>query len=118
MGVGQVQYKFGEFLLISQDKQLLRGAKPVPLKPKAFQTLELLLENHGHLIEKDVFLKRVWGDSFVEEVVLAQNISQLRKALGNGEEFIETVPRVGYRFIAPVSVISEETPESSGPVIV
>jgi TolB-like protein/Flp pilus assembly protein TadD len=111
----QVAYEFGKFRVLPADKQLLRAGKPVPLRPKVFETLLLLVESQGHLIEKDEFLKRLWPDSFVDEVALAQNISQLRKALRNGTEddrFIETVPKRGYRFLAPVEVTGTESFEA------
>src|SRR4029077_20877743 len=95
-------YRFGGFSLLPADKQLLRNDRPVSLPPKAFDTLLLLVENHGRLLEKEVFLKRVWPDSFVEEVALAHCISQVRKALRTGtpeSKFIETVPKRGYRFV-------------------
>ena len=102
-------YRFGGFSLLPADKQLLYDGKPVPLAPKAFDTLLLLVENQGHLLEKDAFLKRIWPDSFVEEVSLAHAISQVRKALRTGtpeSEFIETVPKRGYRFIAAVEAVA------------
>lgn len=117
----EIAYQFGGFLLLPRDKQLLRQGKPVPLKPKAFQTLVILVEGAGHLIEKDDFLKRLWPDSFVDEAALAQNISQIRKALGGepeGQAFIETVPRLGYRFVAAVSAVSEERSSGSSQVVV
>ncbi len=110
-----VAYKFGGFALLPADKQLLHNGKPVPLAPKAFDTLLLLVEGRGHLVEKDTFLKRVWPDSFVEEVALAHSISQVRKVLRNGArglDFIETVPKRGYRFIAPVEVVRAPPHES------
>jgi DNA-binding winged helix-turn-helix (wHTH) protein len=116
----QVAYEFGKFRLLSADKQLLRAGKPVPLKPQVFETLLLLVESQGHLIEKNEFLKRLWPDSFVEETALAQNISQLRKALRNGTEedrFIETVPKRGYRFLAPVDVTGTESYEAPSRVM-
>jgi len=111
-------YEFGGFRLLPTDRQLLRHGKPVPLKPKIFETLLLLVEKQGHLIEKDEFLKRLWPDSFVEEVALAQNISQLRKILRNGtaEEFVETVPKRGYRFVMPVELVSEDLQDLSSRV--
>ncbi len=105
----RVAYKFGDYCLIPADKQLLRGAVSVPLPPKAFDTLAMLVENQGRLVQKDEFLKRVWQDSFVEEVALAHAISQLRKVLRDGMDdvnCIETVPKRGYRFIAPVEVVN------------
>lgn len=113
----QVSYRFGKFLLVTRDKRLLRHHTPVPLKPKAFQTLLFMVKNPGRLLEKEEFLKGLWPESFVEEVALAQNISQLRKALEDGShEIIATVPRLGYRFIGSVEVITDE--DSSSPVTI
>lgn len=82
----EVTYKFGAFLLNPADKRLLRDGKAVPLPPKVFDTLLLLVESQARLVEKDEFLRRLWPDSFVEEVALAHCISHLRKALRNGTE--------------------------------
>ena len=74
----------------------------IPLTPKAFDTLVVLVRNSGHVVEKDELLKEVWPDTFVEEGVLAVNVAAIRKALNDGEEgqsYIETVPRRGYRFV-------------------
>jgi len=112
----EVLYRFGDCLVSPTEKQLLRGGKPVPLQPKVFDTLLLLLESQGRLIEKDEFLSRLWPDSSVEEVALAHCISHLRKALlhGSGDErFIETVPKRGYRFAAAVEVIRPVADENS-----
>jgi len=119
MAGAQVSYRFGDFQLNPREKQLLCGGNPVPLKPKAFQILLLLVENRGHLLAKDDFLTRVWANTFVEEVILAQNISQLRKALAanSGEAFIETVPRLGYRFVAAVETVATGE-DNVSPVIV
>ena len=108
----QVTHSFGSFRLVPAERQLLRDGQVVPLPPKTFDTLLLLVENQGRLVEKEAFLKRVWRDSFVEEVALAHAISQLRKVLREGAretEFIETVPKRGYRFLAPVKTIARET---------
>ena len=78
------------------ERRLLRRGECIPLTPKVFDTLLLLVENAGHLVEKEAFLKRLWPDSFVEESSIAQSVSLLRKALGddgNGSKFIETVPK-------------------------
>jgi DNA-binding winged helix-turn-helix (wHTH) protein/tetratricopeptide (TPR) repeat protein len=115
----QVAYKFGDFLLRPADKQLLRDGKSVALPPKVFDTLLLLVESQARLVEKDDFLKRVWPDSFVEEVALAHCISHLRKALRNGTQectFIETVPKRGYRFVAAVEVVPAASHQASDPV--
>lgn len=104
-------FEFGPFRLIPQERQLLRGDEAVPLTPKAFDLLLVLVENSGHLVTKDELMKRVWGESFVEEANLSVNISSLRRALGeaaNENQYVETVPRCGYRFVAAVSEIREE----------
>jgi TolB-like protein/DNA-binding winged helix-turn-helix (wHTH) protein/Tfp pilus assembly protein PilF len=104
-------YTFGPFTLDSQESVLTTQGERVPLTPKAFATLLVLVERSGHVIEKDEILKLVWPDTFVEEGTLAQNISTLRKALGdgtNGQTYIETIPRRGYRFVAPVKAETEE----------
>jgi len=97
-------YEFGRFSLNTAERVLLREGEPVPLTPKVFDILVVLVENGGRVVEKDDLMKRVWPSTFVEEGNLTQNISLLRKALGegpNGVQFIETVPRRGYRFVAP-----------------
>ena len=73
-------------------------------------------KRHGHLLEKDELLKKVWPDTFVEEANLASNISQLRKALGdgeNGQRYIETAPKRGYRFVASVKKVEKESTEQT-----
>ena len=103
-----VVYKFGDFLLNPADKRLLRDGTPVALPPKVFDTLLLLVESQARLVEKSEFLKRLWPDTFVEEVALAHCISHLRKALRDGRDdcrFIETVPKRGYRFLAAVEAV-------------
>jgi len=109
-------YSVGNLTLDLREGQLLRDGEPVPLTPKAFETLVALVENNGHVLSKEEMMQKVWPDSFVEENNLSQNISQLRRALqAGGEEvtrYIETVPRRGYRFRAQVSMIEEETRET------
>jgi Tol biopolymer transport system component/DNA-binding winged helix-turn-helix (wHTH) protein len=96
-------YEFGAWRLEPAEHLLLHDSSAVPLGPKLFETLLLLVENAGRLVTKEEFMRRVWADSFVEDLVLTQNISQLRKILGNGEEpVIETVPKRGYRLLIPV----------------
>jgi Tol biopolymer transport system component/DNA-binding winged helix-turn-helix (wHTH) protein len=98
-------YEFGEWRLDPAEHLLSRSGSRVSLGPKIFDTLLVLVENAGRLVTKDEFMKRVWPDSFVEDLALTQNISQLRKTLGNGEEpVIETVPKRGYRLLVPVTV--------------
>ena len=102
-------YAFGAFRLDAGERVLLGERGVVPLTPKAFDTLLVLVENSGHVIGKEELMRRVWPDSFVEENNLAQNISALRKALGeeSGQKYIETVPKRGYRFSAEVAEVRE-----------
>ncbi|MDQ3650637.1 MAG: winged helix-turn-helix domain-containing protein [Acidobacteriota bacterium] len=109
-------YEFGPFRLIPDERQLLRDGQVVPLTPKAFDLLLVLVENSGHLIEKEELMKRVWPDSFVEEANLSVKMSALRRALGEGpneHQYVETVPRHGYRFVAGVKERWDEGTESS-----
>jgi adenylate cyclase len=102
-------YQFGPFQLDTPERRLVRDGVPVPLRLKAFETLRLLVENAGHLVTKEALLEQVWPDAVVEENNLNVNVSNLRKALGedaNGRSYIETVPRAGYRFVAPVVRLS------------
>ena len=102
-------YEFGRFRVKSDERVLLREGELVPLTPKAFDILLTLLENDGRIVHKEDLMKKVWPNTFVEEGNLTQNVSLLRKALGesaNGPQFIETVPRRGYRFVAPVRKIN------------
>src|SRR5687768_2774230 len=80
-------YEFDSFRLIPAERQLLRDDQPIPLPPKAFDTLVVLVQNSGHALKKDDLMKQVWPDSFVEESNLNHNISVLRKALSgsNGD---------------------------------
>lgn len=100
-------YQFEDFSLDASRKCLWRAGTLVSLTPKAFETLLVLVKNSGAVVEKNTLLNEVWADTFVEEATLAQNISTLRKVLGSSPEkqFIETVPRRGYRFVAEVREI-------------
>jgi DNA-binding winged helix-turn-helix (wHTH) protein len=102
-------YEFDRYRLDTARRALLSNGDPVPLTPKAFDTLLALVRHGGDVVGKDELLKEVWPDTFVEEATLTQNVSTLRKALGldrSGKQFIETVPKYGYRFAAPVSARS------------
>ncbi len=113
-------YEFGPFRLDPEERLLLRDGEGVPLTPKAFDLLLVLVEQPGRLLEKDVLMKAVWPDSFVEESNLADNVSRLRKALGEGEDgakFIETVPRRGYRFVTVVRELGQENAAALEPKI-
>jgi len=101
-----LSYEFGPFRLEPATRRLLRAGEALPLTPKAFDTLLLLVQNNERVVEKEEVLRRVWPDAVVEESNLAQNVFTLRKALGDtpeGARFIATVPRRGYRFVAPVT---------------
>src|SRR5215207_10570786 len=100
-------YLFDEFRVDVGERILFKGNREVPLTPKVFDTLLVLLENSSHVLTKQELMQKVWPDSFVEENNLAQNISVLRKAIGEG--FIQTVPKRGYRFVGDVTVAPEET---------
>ena len=98
-------FRFGRFQLDVSERRLLLAGEVVPLRSKVFDTLCILVENHGRLVRKDELMQRLWPDSVVEENNLDHNISRLRRALSegtDGDKFIETVPRQGYRFVADV----------------
>ncbi|HEU4771656.1 MAG TPA: transcriptional regulator, partial [Candidatus Udaeobacter sp.] len=98
-------HRFSDFTIDTEQKVLLRGGTAIPLAPKVFETLLVLVENHGRIVLKEELMKRLWPDTFVEESNLTFNIQQLRKCLGDNARmpvFIETIPRRGYRFIADV----------------
>jgi TolB-like protein/DNA-binding winged helix-turn-helix (wHTH) protein/Flp pilus assembly protein TadD len=104
-------YEFGPFRLDLNRHRLLRGGEVVPLSPKAIQTLTLLVQNPGKLLEREALMQAIWPDVTVEDANLTVAISQLRKALnqnGDAAEFIETIPRVGYRFVADICEVIEE----------
>src|SRR5438552_17352743 len=111
-------YEFGPFRVDTAERLLIREGNPVPLPPKVYDTLLILLRNAGHTLEKEKLIRELWPDTFVEEGNLAQNISVLRKALSNGgdERYIATVPRRGYRFIAAVFEETEREIEKSDAV--
>lgn len=109
-------YEFGEFRLDPQEKVLTRVGEPVEIAPKAFELLCVLVENQGRLLKKDDLMDKIWADSFVEESNLTFNIRQLRVTLGDdahAPRYIKTVRGHGYRFIAHVRQISEETQTQS-----
>jgi DNA-binding winged helix-turn-helix (wHTH) protein/Tol biopolymer transport system component len=98
-------YEFGPFRLDPVKRRLLRDGEPVPLTPKAFETLLALVQQSGKTVEKDDLMRRVWPDAAVEENNLNQNITALRKCLGDSRQasrYIATIPGLGYRFVAEV----------------
>ena len=108
-------YEFGSFRIDRRERLLLHDGEPVALPPKVYDTLLALVMHSGHIVEKEELMKTVWPDTFVEEANLTVNISTLRKALGEGESahnYIETVPRRGYRFILPVTEVTNDGADS------
>src|SRR5215470_9175417 len=108
----KVFYEFGRFRCDPGEQLLLCDGKPISLSPKTFEILLALVRSNGHLVTKDELMRQVWPDSFVEEANLTVNISALRKALGEtheGQQYIETVPKRGYRFIAKVAVLERDS---------
>ncbi|MDQ3687877.1 MAG: winged helix-turn-helix domain-containing protein [Acidobacteriota bacterium] len=104
-------YEFGLFRLDTAKRRLSRDGRTVPLTSKVFDILLVLIQRSGRVVEKDELMKEVWPDSFVAEANLTQNISVLRKALGegsNGEEFIQTVPKRGYCFVTSVREVPDQ----------
>lgn len=109
-------YDFNNFRLDLEERVLSRNGEKLPLTPKAFHLLKVLIEHRGHVIEKNELMAEIWADSFVEQGNLAFNICQLRIALGDDAHkptFIETVPRRGYRFIAEVKEPADITSPAS-----
>jgi DNA-binding winged helix-turn-helix (wHTH) protein/TolB-like protein len=103
-------YEFGPFRLDPQRHRLSRAGDPISLPPKAVEALTVLVRNPGRMMERDEIIRAVWADAFVEDANLTVAISQLRKALSRNDvagEYIQTVPRVGYKFVADVREIYE-----------
>ena len=103
-------YEFGAFCLDPAEHTLLRDGQPIPLRPKVYDLLVVLVENRGHLVDKEQLMSSVWAEEFVEEGNINKNISMLRQALGEsggGTKFIETVPKRGYRFVAEVREVND-----------
>lgn len=107
-------YEFGPFQVNATERLLERDNEKIPLSPKVFDTLLVLVENKGHVVTKDDLMQALWPDSFVEESSLTQNISLIRRALGqssDGQPYIETLPKRGYRFVAEVVERIDSTTE-------
>ena len=106
-------YSFGPFRYDCAQRLLFRNGETVPLAPKVSDTLRVLLERHGAVVEKSELMREIWPDTTVEEIGLARNISQLRKALGDesdADRYIETLPKRGYRLVGEVT---QDGPESA-----
>ena len=113
-------YAFGPFRLDVAERLLVREGHPLRLTPKAFDLLRVLVENAGHLVEKDLLLQAVWPDTYVDEANLNRSISILRRVLDDGSpdaRYIETVPTRGYRFVAPVSADAQQAAPSAAALV-
>lgn len=111
----QFVYEFSGFRLDVAQRLLIRNGEVILLPRKAIDVLIFLVQNRGRLLEKDYSMKALWPDSFVEESNLSHNIFVLRKVLGddqNGNTFIQTIPRRGYRFVAEVKEVSASPPDA------
>ncbi|MFZ1702555.1 MAG: winged helix-turn-helix domain-containing protein [Pyrinomonadaceae bacterium] len=107
MGENGKYYRFGEFRFDPWRLELEFSGDPVSLPPKSLEALKILLDRHGEVVEREFLVEMLWNESFVEEANLTVTVSRLRKALGDRvpeETFIQTLPRVGYRFVANVEV--------------
>ena len=105
-------FRFGRHVLDPRERRLWADGVAVNLTPKVFDTLLYLVERAGHVVSKDALMQAVWPRGYVDESNLTKHIWLIRKALGEGDEgaaFIETVPKLGYRFTAPVSVVQSGT---------
>jgi TolB-like protein/Flp pilus assembly protein TadD len=111
-------YQFDSFVLDQAERRLLHGRIAVELRPKVFDLLSVLVESAGHLVTKETLMEKVWPDAYVEEANLSVNIAMLRRALGQrtgGQHYIETVRKLGYRFMAEVlEVDGESAPKTPG----
>src|SRR5688572_30683516 len=100
-------YEFGPYVMDARSRILLKDGSTVRLTPKAFDTLLVLVQHASQVVEKEQLLREVWPDIFVEEGSLSHNIHGLRKVFGDDSSaprYIETIPKRGYRFVAPVKV--------------
>ncbi len=111
-------YSFGPFRLLPCEHLLLRGETAIPLAPKTFDLLVVLVSRRGQLLTRDELMQQIWPDSFVEEINLTVNISLLRKSLGeqpDGRQYIATIPKRGYRFDAAVIESAGQPVEAAAP---
>ena len=108
-------YEFGPYRLDSEEKVLTRDGQAVPIQPKDLETLLVLVERAGHLVNKDELMEKVWPGVFIEEGNLSKRIFNLRQVLGagpDGRQYIETVPKRGYRFVG----LPQAEEDAAGPV--
>lgn len=111
-------YAFGPFRFDPHDRVLYRAGAAVPLSPKAAELLLLFMQSRGRLLSKEVLISSLWPETFVEESSLSQTVFLLRKALGDApgsEAWIDTVPRRGFRFSAPIAHVDSLADDSAPP---
>lgn len=112
----KIFYEFGAFRVDPRERRLLHNGEAVPLTPKVFDILLTLVQSAGHILSKDEIMKLVWPDAAVEDGNITRNISTLRRALGDFSrncQYIETVPWRGYRFVASVKEVRDESTQSA-----
>ena len=110
-------YGFGSYCLDAAERVLVRDGKPITVPPKDLETLLVLVERAGHIVEKEELLEKVWPGVFVEEGNLARHIFNLRQVLGDSEDgrkYIETIPKRGYRFVVPVTMLGPPVISQTG----
>src|SRR5687768_1885685 len=108
-------YEFGPYVMDARSRILLKDGATVRLTPKAFDILLVLVKHASQVVEKEQLLREVWPGIFVDEGSLSHNIHGLRKVFGDDSSaprYIETIPKRGYRFVAPVKVSQTETAPS------
>lgn len=100
-------YEFGPFRLVVRDHELYAKGERVEVPPRLFDVLLLLVRNAGHLVTREELMKRLWPDTYVADGTLTQNVWLARRALAaaGGDDLIETVPRLGYRFAGTVRAV-------------
>ena len=110
-GHARTSYEFGPFRVDPRERQLIRNGEVVPLRPKVFDILLMLVQNSGHILTKNDVMNHVWANTAVEEGNISRTISTLRNALGerpHEHRYIETIPWRGYRFVANVKEVFAE----------
>ena len=109
-------FEFGDFRLIPGEGLLLRNGEPISLPPKAFEVFVLLVERNGHVVTRSEIIDMVWEETFVEEAAISKAIWAIRQVLEDDStvpKFVQTVPKRGYRFVAPVEIVCES---KDGPI--
>ena len=119
-GWGKRVYEFGPYRLDPAGRLLLRGEERVSIPPKALDLLVELIKHRGRMVGKEELMKTIWANTFVEQANLTVTISLVRKVLGDrpdGGQYIETMPRRGYRFAASVREVSDDSSAGGSSVI-